>query len=274
MTPEEIQQALTELSPETPWAHLFQFSPGVFSITPANAQFFGKAKGLKQVGEVLLQIAESQVQGHSLVGKRVLDLACGEGGHSIQFAEKGAHVLGVEGRKLYVDRARFAAKAMGQSHVEIVHADVRKLDPSFGSFDIVVFSGILHHLGVADFDGMITELGRLTADTLLIYTHVGSDLAAKNHRLQGPEKTARGREGFLFREHKDGATAEQKEQQVRASLDNTFSFWAREEALIDALRSAGFPLILKVVTPHPFGWENASYRPILVAKKGAATSVQ
>jgi len=272
MTPADIQQQLHALSPETPWAHLFEFAPGVFSVTPDNAQFFGKATGLKRVGEVLLQIAEMQVRGHSLAGKKVLDLACGEGGHSVQFAEKGADVLGVEGRKLYVERARFAAQAMGQPQVRIVQGDVRKLDPGLGKFDVVVFSGILHHLGVDDFDGMITELGRLTEDLLLIYTHVGSDLAVKNHRLQGPKKTARGREGFLFREHKDTATAEQREQQVRASLDNTFSFWAREEVLIDALRSAGFPLILKVLTPHPFGWENASYRPILVAKKGPAAA--
>lgn len=271
MTPEEIKQQLNSLAPETPWAHLFEFAPGVFSVTEDNAQFFKKATGLKVVGEVLLQIAETQVMGHSLAGKRVLDLACGEGGHSIQFAQKGAQVLGVEGRKLYVDRARFAAKALSQP-VEFIQGDVRKLDPQLGKFDVVVFSGILHHLGIEDFDAMITELSRLTNDLLLIYTHVSSDMAVKNHRLQGPKHTAAGREGFLFREHKDDATAKQREEQVRASLDNTFSFWAREEALIDALRSAGFPLILKALTPHPFGWENASYRPILVAKKLGASA--
>lgn len=268
MSPTDIKQQLNKLSPETPWAHLFEFSPGIFSVTEDNEQFFKKAKGLKQVGEVLLQIAEMQVRGHTLEGKRVLDLACGEGGHSIQFSQKGAEVLGVEGRKLYVDRARFAVEAMGQVKVNIIQGDVRKLDPNLGIFDIVVFSGILHHLGIDDFDGMIAELGRVTSDLLLIYTHVGSDLAVKNHRLQGPQKTMLGREGFLFREHKDNATDKQREQQVRASLDNTFSFWAREEALVAALRAAGFQFVLKVLTPHPFGLENASYRPILVAKKG------
>lgn len=267
MTPAEIEQQLKTLSPETPWAHLFEFAPGVFSVTKENEKFFKKATGLKQVGDVLLQVAEMQVRGHSLEGKRVLDLACGEGGHSVQFAQKGAEVMGIEGRKLYVDRAKFAAKAMGQTQIEIIQGDVRKLDPALGTFDVVVFSGILHHLGINDFDAMITELGRLTDDLLLIYTHVSSELAVKNHRLLGPEKTANGREGYLFREHQDNSTAEQREQQVRASLDNTFSFWAREEELIGALKSAGFPLILKVLTPHPFGWENASYRPLLVAKK-------
>lgn len=267
MTPAEISKHLDSLSPDTPWTHLFEFAPGVFSVTKENEKFYKKATGLKQVGDVLLKIAEMQVQGHTLAGKRVLDLACGEGAHAIQFAEKGADVVGVEGRKLYIDRARFAAEAMGQPQIQFTQGDVRKLDSGMGKFDVVVLSGILHHLGADDFDDMIAELGRFTYDLLLIYTHVGSDLSVKNHRLKGPVKTARGNEGFLFREHKDNATAEQREQQVRASLDNTFSFWAREEVVVNALRSAGFPLILKVLTPHPFGWENASYRPIFVAKK-------
>ena len=267
MTPEEIKARLQSLSPETPWAHLFEFSPGVFSVTKDNEKFFKKATGLKKVGEVLLEIAETQVQGHDLSGKKVLDLASGEGGHSVQFAEKGANVVGVEGRELYLNRARFAAEAMGQSQIEFIQGDVRKLGTDMGEFDVVVFSGILHHLGVDDFDNMIAELGRLTGDLLMIYTQVSSDLSVKNHRLEGPVKTARGREGYLFREHKDDATAKQREDQVRASLDNTFSFWASEQVVVDALKSAGFPLILKVLTPHPFGWENASYRPIFVAKK-------
>lgn len=265
----EIKRRLAELSPETPWAHLMEFAPGTFSVTPENEKFYRKATGLSMVGELLMDIAKMQVSGHSLQGKRVLDLACGEGGHSVQFAREGAQVTGVEGRQLYVERARFAAEAMGQqSRIEIVQGDVRKLPADFGTFDITVFSGILHHLGQADFDAMVEELGRVTGDILLIYTHISTDLSVKNHRLQGPVKTDRGREGFLFREHKDNASAKEREEQVRASLDNTFSFWAREESLVDALRSAGFRLILKAVYPHVFGWEGASYRPILICKKG------
>ena len=147
MTPADIKQQLNSLSPDTPWAHLFEFAPGIFSVTKDNEQFFKKASGLKKIGEVLLQIAETQVRGHSLAGKRVLDLACGEGGHSVQFAQKGSKVLGVEGRELYIDRARFAAQAMGQPNAEFIQGDVRKLDPQLGTFDVVAFSGILHNSG-------------------------------------------------------------------------------------------------------------------------------
>jgi hypothetical protein len=100
-----------------------------------------------------------------------------------------------------------------------------------------------------------------------VYLHISTDLSIKNHRLMGPVKTKAGREGYLFREHQDKASAQERVQQVRASLDNTFSFWPCEQALIEALCSVGFPLVLKVMAPHVFGWERASYRSILVAKK-------
>lgn len=267
MLQKEIEARLQQLSPDTPWAHLFEFAPGLFSVTPANAKYFRKAMGLKKVEEVLLSVAQMHVGNHSLQGKRVLDLACGEGGHSISFAQHGASVIGIEGRKLYVERARFAAEVLAVPNVEFVRGDVRKLDRSLGSFDIVIFSGILHHLGVEDFDEMVEQLGGLASDLLLLYTHTSTDVSVKNHRLEGPVKTRRGCEGHLFREHQDGDTPEHRESRIRSSLDNTFSFWVREENLVESLREAGFSHISKVMTPHPFNWEEALYRPILVAKK-------
>jgi SAM-dependent methyltransferase len=269
MDTKQIDARLNELSPEVPWAHLIELAPGKFTVTPAEEKFYKKARGLSLVGELLMDIAEMQVRGNSLVGKRVLDLACGEGGHAIQFARKGARVFGIEGRKLYVERARFAAEATGVAdRVQILQGDVRKLPADIGTFDVVVFSGILHHLGLADFDGMVAELGRVTGDIMLLYTHVSTELSIGNHRLQGPVKTEAGRTGYLFREHDDNASEEAREKKVRASLDNTFSFWAQESSLVEAIRAAGFKLVLKALSPHVFGSEGASYRPILISKKG------
>jgi len=264
---DDIKRRLNSLSPETPWAHLYEFAPDLFSVTPTNEQFYKKAVGLSRVGDLLVEISEAEIHGHTLAGKRVLDIASGEGAHSIQFAKRGAQVLGIEGRQLYVDRARFAAEALGVTPVQFLQGDVRKIDPSLGQFDVVIASGIIHHLDVQDFDRMMEELGRLTTNLLLIYMHVSTDLSVQSHRLKGPVTTPRGREGHLFREHEDGATADERLKQVRASLDNTFSFWPTEKALIETLQAVGFPLIVKVMSPHVFGWEGASYRPILVAKK-------
>ena len=268
MQKEEIKQSLGRLNPEIPWTHFFDFGSGICSVDPTNEKFYKKAKGLEIIGNVLLNVAKDQVIGQSIEGKTVLDLACGEGGHSIQFARAGATVLGIDGRSLYVDRAKFAAEELGLSEkTKFQLGDVRLINNSFSEFDVTIFSGILHHLGIEDFESMIASLASVTKDVLLLYTHISNDISIENHRLRGPQKTKSGYEGYLYQEHADGATDEQKEKKVRASIDNTYSFWAREESLMEALKNSGFKFIYKIITPSPFGRVNASYRLMIVAKK-------
>lgn len=264
----EIKAGLEALEPDIPWAHHFDFGHGLETVTPTEEKFYKKAIGLKKLADLLLDILPHQSRRGSLEGLRVLDLASAEGGHSIALAQAGANVLGIEGRQLYVDRATFAAKALGTSTAKFAQGDVRKLSTdSIGTFDFVLFSGILHHLGQNDFEGMLSTLSTLVEDTLLIYTHVSTSASIDRFNLQGPTKTDSGYEGYLFREHKDNASEKDRQRKVRASLDNTFSFWATEHCLIKALKTVGFNCISKLLHPHLFGWEEASYRVILIARK-------
>ena len=264
---------LNNLSPDVPWTHHFEVS-GVPTISEkVNEKFFKKAKGLKELGEICVQLANNFSAGNTISGKRVLDIACGEGGHSVQFAQAGAsEVIGIEGRSLYVERANMIARALELDNMSVQLGDVRAMKPdAIGQFDITVCFGILHHLGQEDFEGFIQSLGDLTTDMLLLYTHVSSDKVAEDFKLKGPVKTESGYKGHLFREHKDGATEEEKIAQVRASLDNTFSFWANNESLIKALKNVGFSHVLKVYEPHMFGSiENKNFRQIIIARKIAS----
>jgi acyl carrier protein len=55
---------------------------------------------------------------------------------------------------------------------------------------------------------------------------------------------------------------------VRASLDNTFSFWTTEDSLLRALTHVDFLLVTKVSRPHPFSsYIDRNLRAILVAEK-------
>ena len=267
MDREYVLRRLLELDPSIPWSHKFDFGHGLSSVSTNNLTYFNKAIGLHKIGEILAEIAESEVSGRTLVGKNVLDLACGEGGHSIIFARSGAHVLGIDGRTLYIDRARFVAEVLGLHNVRFESGDVRKLPATLQPHDIVICSGILHHLGVESFDGIMSTLERLTADILLLYTHVSTESSVKTHSLDGPVETPMGRRGYLFREHEDGATKLERETRVRASLDNTFSFWVQERDLITSLRQSGFRTVFKIMSPHVFGWDRASYRLLLIARK-------
>jgi SAM-dependent methyltransferase len=260
----EIRKGLSTLEPSIPWSHDIDLGHGIRTVSVDNEKFRKKAEGLNLIGSTILDQVEIASRFGALAGLRVADIACGEGAHSLAAAARGAReVVGFEGRDLYLRRAAFAARAQGHNSVRFVKTDVRELDPSgHGKFDVVICSGILHHLGVESFDTFISSLYEMCSGVTYIYTHVSTPLSVERHGLQGPVKTKKGSSGHLFREYADGATAEERERS-HASLDNTFSFWATERALIEKLHSTGFRSVTRLMLPHPFGWENASYRPIL-----------
>lgn len=267
---DEVELGLKALRPDVPWAHHFKFGDLETISASMDQQFYTKAMALGRLGELAVALMRYHTKSGSIENLRVLDIASAEGAHSILFARAGAReVVGVEGRELYLERARFAAKALGQSNVRFELGDVRKIDADrVGTFDFIFCSGILHHLGKDDFLPMLQNLYRLTTDTLMLYTHVSSAVATARIRLQPTEPVAGKYEGRLFQEHPEEATAEERTQKVRASLDNTYSFWATPESLMDALKDVGFSMINVVQQPHIFPEsDDRSYRPIIVARK-------
>lgn len=267
---DEIAEGLKRLQPDIPWTHYFKFGEHE-TISPAvNEQFYKKSVGLGRLGELGVRLASHHTRAGSLSGLRVLDVASAEGGHSLLFARSGAReVVGIEGRALYVERARFAAQAFGLLNARFEQGDVRKIEAErTGAFDFVFCSGILHHLGQEDFWPMLQRLYAVTADTLVLYTHVSNELARNTFRLRQTDPVRGKYEGFLFQEHDEKATPEQRERQVRASLDNTYSFWATPESLLDALKDVGFSMICVVDHPQVFGrHEDRSFRPLIVARR-------
>ncbi len=270
MDEETIRARLESLSPEIPWAHHFDLGFGIETVTKDSEQFYAKATGLKKFGKLVTELVPYHTSSGSLDGMRVLDVACAEGEHSIRFASMGASVIGVEGRRLYLERAKFAAEVNGvASRTEFRLGDVRAMSQNeLGSFDLVIASGILHHLNIEAFFPFLHSLAALTNDTCIIYTHISTPLAVERHRLDGPVTCKEGYEGYLFREHKDGATDDEKRKQVRASLDNTHSFWSNEASFNKALVDVGFSSVFRSVKPHMFSnFENGSYRPITICRK-------
>jgi len=266
----QIRHRLDHLEPDTPWAHHFDFGNGLETVTSSNEKFYGKAKSLKKLGKLIVELAPFHLRSGKLKGSRILDVASAEGEHSIRFASHGASVVGVEGRQLYVDRAQFAADCLGVSDsCRFIKGDVRSLvKTELGEFDLVVASGILHHLNIEAFEGFLKDLADLTTDACIIYTHVSSDASIRQHRLEGPVNTANGYTGYLYREHKESSSPEERLKGVRASLDNTQSFWAEEKALVNALVASGFDSVVKSLSPHVFGnIDRAAYRPVLICRK-------
>lgn len=69
-------------------------------------------------------------------GAAVLDICCGIGRHSIEFARRGYSVTGVDRTAAYLEKASEAAAAQ-DLHVEWIHADARAFLRA-GAFDLAI----------------------------------------------------------------------------------------------------------------------------------------
>ncbi len=267
---EELLKGLSELNPRIPWCHYFDFGDGVESVSKDQEPYYTKAFGLGKIGRLIIESVPYITKKKSLKTQSVLDLACAEGVHSIAFGKAGAQkVVGLEGRQLYIDRANFARDAYGLNNVSFIKGDVREISAkSTGTYDLVLFFGILHHLAAEDWFPMLKKLREVTKDTMVLYTHTSESGCEKKFgdRLSEERKTQEGYIGRFYREHPDNATKEQKERRVRNSLDNTFSFWPRENSLIAGLRDAGFTHISRQMLPNPFGNPGGEFRVLYVCR--------
>jgi SAM-dependent methyltransferase len=82
-------------------------------------------------------------------GKRSLDIGCGEGRHSVAFAQRGFGAVCVDLEPKALARARSAAKGAG-ARPAFLQANVFALPFAPDAFDVVVDYGCLHHVRRAD----------------------------------------------------------------------------------------------------------------------------
>ena len=268
-TAEEIKAGLAELEPEIPWTHHFDFGHGIETVKREEGKSYRKSIGLGKLNSVISKLIERHTIKGDIAGLRVFDIASAEGGHSIAMAQQGADVLGIEGRELYVKRAQFAAKVLACENASFILGDVRDIaHDDIGTFDVVLCSGILHHLNPEAFEKFMADLYQYTRDCLIIYTHISNTESIQQFRLKGPVKTTSGYTGYLFREHKENTSIVEKIKRVRASLNNDLSFWATRESLTNCLEDVGFSSVCEILKPHIFSNPaKMAFRPLIVARK-------
>ena len=82
-----------------------------------------------------------------LRGKRALDIGCNAGFYTFELAKRGARVLAIDHDEHYLTQARWAACQLGlEDRVEFRTMDVYDLAHVNGTFDVVLFLGVLYHL--------------------------------------------------------------------------------------------------------------------------------
>jgi 2-polyprenyl-3-methyl-5-hydroxy-6-metoxy-1,4-benzoquinol methylase len=110
---------------------------------------------------------------------RVLDLACHEGGYALELARHGATVVGIEGRRENVEKARFAADALRLDRATFIEDDVRNLALSIhGRFDVVLCLGIHYHLEGHDAIRLLERCFECCDHLAIIRTAIGLSVNA------------------------------------------------------------------------------------------------
>jgi 2-polyprenyl-3-methyl-5-hydroxy-6-metoxy-1,4-benzoquinol methylase len=137
-------------------------------------------------------------------GARVLDLACGEGRHSLAAAALGAQVVAVDRdpAKLALARARAAEARLS---IDWREADLEGPWPELGSFDAVLVFNYLDRASMPKIVGLVAPGGRLMMETfLLAQREAGWGPTSERHllvpgelaRLVRPLTVLHGREVF------------------------------------------------------------------------------
>lgn len=236
-------------------AHNIALPGGAFTIGP-SASTMDITRG-----DYFVDLAQAIFRG-GLVGLKVLDLGCLEGGLAIQFARAGAQVDGVDIRGDSVVKARTAAEILGLERTRFFEGDVTALPiPELNrSYDIILCAGLLYHLDAEHHFGFLRSVAALCSGIAIFDTHISHDAVDVHLSQDGPALYGR----FI---EEVGETATDRRDAMWASWSNSRSFWLTERSLCNAISFSGFRLVAKAAQPlFEWPWQD---RATWIAFRGA-----
>lgn len=122
-------------------------------------EFFASDRYLKGRGQIMLRARLIRELVGPLRGRRLLDMGCGDGTLSLQFAGEGPLTL-VDMSTNMLEHTRRNAATRGGAGIELVQSDLDAYRPA-APFDVVLCIGVLAH--VPSLDAAIDRLATLVA---------------------------------------------------------------------------------------------------------------
>jgi SAM-dependent methyltransferase len=196
---------------------------------------------------------------------RIADLGCLEGGYTVEFARLGFQSLGLDVRESNIEACRYVQSKVNLPNLEFVQDDVWNIE-KYGAFDAMFCCGLFYHLDRPR--EFLDVLSRVTKRVLILQTHFSQagdspsfihprrlrrlisrilplkNTATTTHKLSFLKKHE-GLPGRWFPEFRNQRAFRDRENRRWASWNNRTSFWVQREYLIQAIRDAGFDLVLE-----------------------------
>jgi ubiquinone/menaquinone biosynthesis C-methylase UbiE len=146
-------------------------------VARVRAQFTRQAEAyaqMEQTRDRAKLLALVRIAG-TTAGHRVLDVACGPGFLTMEFAGECGSALGVDATEAFVLRARREASERGLGNVEFAVGEADDLKLTDDSFDVVSCRAAFHHF--VDPGKVLAEMHRVArpGGTLLVADMLGSE---------------------------------------------------------------------------------------------------
>ncbi len=174
-------------------------------------------------------------------GVRLADLGCLEGGFAVEFARMGFDVLGLEVRESNLAACRHVKAHTHLPNLAFVGDNAMNI-ARHGAFDVLFCGGLLYHL---DRPREFLQLASAACRRVLIaQTHFSTERDNPKFYLSAQVENE-GLPGRWYVEFANEAAFRNREATRWASWHNPRSFWIRREYLLQAIRDAGFDLVLE-----------------------------
>jgi hypothetical protein len=175
---------------------------------------------------------------------KIVDLASLEGHYSIELALRGSNVVGIEGRRSNIDKARAEQQRLNLKNVTFIQDDVRNLSRArYGEFDVVLCLGILYHLDSPEVFELLAAISEVCRDFAVVDTLI-SNTAVSYVDYKGSRYA-----GWFYTEYSTPPTTEEQEASAWAAIGNMKSFWLTRPSLYNALAQAGFSAVYECHNP-------------------------
>jgi SAM-dependent methyltransferase len=218
-----------------PWtAHNIHLGGGVYTLGDPVAG--GSELRMRRAVQVVADLLPRPVE-----TLRVADLGCLEGGFAVEFAQRGAEVVAIDGREANLGKVRVAQEALSLDRLEVVRDDVRNFGrAAYGQFDVILAFGIVYHLEISDTVALLGGIAAACRGLLF----VDSDVAPVATDTETVEGVTYG--GFWYRE----PTGEAHDRDVLwSAIGNERSFAPTRGSLVRALQQAGFTTVMECHVP-------------------------